>query len=438
MTKMRKVGLPFFLLSVCSIFLVLTFCGCQKKEKGKELVIWHWMADRQSAFEELAKKYEELAGVKVKFELFFPPDAYAQKIQAAAAANDLPDIFGILGDKKIFASFVRGGYIENLTPYMNDNNGEWKNRFVKITLDFNSFKKGNVYGVEEGIYAVPIDTMSIQFLYNKELLKEAGFTEDQYPKNWQEFIEIAKKVSEAKKVYGFVCGWGEPWFIYCLVTNYAFNVMGEDKFFATMRGEVPYTDPAWIKIFKLFKDLREANILAPGIITMSNKEAEQFFAMGKALFSFNGSWGMNTYFQINPNLNYDTMLPPKVEDSNNPVRIWVGAGSSFVVNKKSPLKEEAIKFLKWLTEKEQQAFLVKKTRNLPSVKGCDEFLDESLLKFLKHTEFGTHPNLWPINENPRVIETINTGIQKIIIGEATPEQVAEEVEKAKQMALKER
>ncbi|RLB74938.1 MAG: hypothetical protein DRH15_14860, partial [Deltaproteobacteria bacterium] len=361
------------------------------------------------------------------------PEAYSQKIQAAAGAGDLPDLFGILGEKKIFASFIKGGYVENLTPYLEENDGEWKKRFIEIGLEFNEFKKNSPYGVKEGIYAIPIDMMSIQFLMNKKMLKEIG---GETPSTWQEFIELAKKAKEKGK-WGFICGWGESWFIYCLVTNYAFNIMGKEKFFSTLKGEVPYTDPDWIKVFKLFKELKEADVLFPGIVTLSNKEAEQFFAQEKALFSFNGSWGINTYFQINPDLEYDTLPPPQV-NKNFPVAIWAGAGSSFVVNKNSPLKKEAIDFLKWFTQKEQQIFLIQHTHNLPAIKGCEDKLDKNLVKFLKNLEYATHPRIWPINENPRVVEAINTGVQKILVGEAEPEEVAKEIEEVKREVVKEK
>ena len=412
------------------VFLVL-ISGCAKKEKVNELVVWHWMSDRQDAFEELAQVFEEETGIKVHFEVFFPPDVYMQKIQAAAAANDLPDLFGILGEKKIFADFIEAGYIGDISPFMEENEEEWKKRFIDITLRVNSFEKDNIYGVKAGVYAVPIDLMSIQFLYNIDLLQKAGGDPSKPPSTWNEFVSIAKRAKEELGVNGFVCGWGEPWLIYCLVTDYAFNTMGEEKFFATIRGELSYTDQAWVDIFSLFKALKDSNLLAPGIVTMSNKEAEQLFASNQAVFSFNGSWGMNTYSQMNPDLQYDTMLPP-VPGENFPVKIWGGAGSSFVVNNNCLMKNEAMSFLKWLTEKKQQIFLMEHTRNLPSVKMEGQKIEKGLARFFKHMGSATHPNLWRVNEHPRVLEAINTGVQKIIIGQNTPEEVAAEVQKTKE------
>ena len=133
------------------------------------ITVWHWMTDRDDAFQELTRRYEEETGVKVNFELYAPSDAYSQKVRAAAQGKNLPDIFGILGEKRDFASFVKAGYILDLTPYMESSGGEWKNRFFAKALAVNEFSESNSYAVKTGIYGVPIDIMTIQMVYNKDL-----------------------------------------------------------------------------------------------------------------------------------------------------------------------------------------------------------------------------------------------------------------------------
>ena len=75
----------------------------------------------------------------------------------------------------------------------------------------------------------------------------------------------------------------------CFASNYAFNIMGEDKVMATYRGEVLYTNPDWIKVFNIFKRLKDAGAFYQGIVTKPNKEAEQDFALERAAFAFNGA-----------------------------------------------------------------------------------------------------------------------------------------------------
>lgn len=426
---LRSAGLA--LLSL--FFINLSGCAPQPSGKAGSITVWHWMTDREPAFQELSKRYAAKTGIKVNFELYAPSDAYTQKVRAAAQGGNLPDIFGVLGEKRDFASFIKAGHILDLTPYMEESSKAWKNKFFPKALAVNEFIPENSYKVNPGIYGVPIDIMTIQMLYNKDLFRELGLNPQKPPATFQELLDIGKKLKE-KNMQGLVSGWGEVWMIDCFANNYAFNIMGQDKVLATIRGQVPYTDPDWIRVFTLFKELQDSGVLANGLVTMVNKTAEQLFANDKAVFAFNGSWCVNVYKGMNPKLNYWAILPPEVSDKF-PMAIWGGAGSSFMVNARSRDKEEAVKFLKWLTDADQQAYLSEATQNLPANKDSVGKISPILAQFAKGMDFATHPSIWGISEFSAVIEAFDKGIQSIIIGEKTPEQVAQEVQKIKEREL---
>ena len=42
----------------------------------------------------------------------------------------------------------------------------------------------------------------------------------------------------------------------------------------------------------LFKEMQDSGLLYNGLVSMVNKTAEQIFANEKAVFAFNGSWGL--------------------------------------------------------------------------------------------------------------------------------------------------
>ncbi|MBZ0167204.1 MAG: extracellular solute-binding protein, partial [Candidatus Omnitrophica bacterium] len=127
--------------------------------------------------------------------------------------------------------------------------------------------------------------------------------------------------------------------------------------------------------------------------------------------------------------------PPPI-GTKFPMKIWGGAGSSFVVNAKTPNKAKAIAFLKWLSAEEQQAFLAKETRNLPANRKALSAIPEILSDFAKVMDNTTHPTVWKYNELPKVTEAFDKGLQSIVIGEKTPKQVAEEVQKIKEREMK--
>jgi raffinose/stachyose/melibiose transport system substrate-binding protein len=416
------------LIRLCPCLMLVFLIGCSHPPKPiNKIVLWHWMTDRNDTFQKFAQQYQKETGIEVNVQLFAPSDSYSQKIIAAAQADVLPDIYGILDKKSIVADFIKAGLVADLTSAMDADGGSWKDSLFEKALADKSFNVGNIYGVKPGIYGVPIDVTNMQLLYNKKLLSKAGITTP--PKTFNEFIKDAQALRRVG-ITPFVSGWGELWLADCFASNYAFNIMGQEKIFATYRGQVKYTDPDWVKVLSVFVDLRDKGVLMDGIVTKGNKYAEQDFALERAAFTFNGSWCVNVYHDMNPNLDYGVIAPPPISNAY-PLKIWGGAGSSFVVNAGSPVKDKAIAFLKWLTAKEQQAVLAHETNNLPSNKAALSVISSILEEFAKGMDQSTHPTIWPVNEDPLVIEAFDKGIQAIIIGEKTPQQVAQDVQTVK-------
>ncbi len=429
MSKLKK----FVLAQICFIFALGIFAGCgSKKEAPKaDVTIWHWMTDRQEAFEKLANQYFEETGVRIAFETYAPTDVYKSKISAAATADLLPDVFNPIADKKEVASFINAGFIADLTADMEKDG--WKDSFFTKALTQNTFEEGNVWDVKPGIYAVPLDVNSLMIYYNKDLFVEAGLDPENPPKTWPEFIEAGKAL-RAANIQPFTSGFGEGWLIGAFAQSYQWNLLGKEGVLANIEGTLPYDDKAWVRIFELFAEMRDNNLFASGIVTMVNKDAERSFATGKAAMAFNGSWGVNVYNSMAPNLNYGVMAPPALPDAKYPILMFGGEGSSLFVNEKSPNKQKAIDFLRWMTQIEPQVFLAKETLNIPSNKNAASDLPPVLRVFSENI-VNTFESL-PKIESWQVANFININLQSVIIGERTPEEAAKEVQGEKERQMK--
>jgi ABC-type glycerol-3-phosphate transport system substrate-binding protein len=287
--------------------------GCGKgpaaKKEDKSLIVWHWMTDRDDTFQDLCSQYRGQTGVDVRFELYAPSDVYTQKVRAAAQTNTLPDVYGILGESRDISKFVKAGYVFELTPYFNENNNAWRNVFFPKALETNEFKEGNTFEIKPGIYGVPIDVTNLQILYNKNIFTKSGLDPENPPKTWEEFIQACQKIKDTGYAV-FVSGFGEIWLINSLASCFAINIMGYEKYENTIKGDVPYNDPDWIKVYSLFDELSKKGFFMSGIVSMVNKQAERNFALEEAAFAYNGSWCVNVYTGMNPQLSYATMLPP--------------------------------------------------------------------------------------------------------------------------------
>jgi raffinose/stachyose/melibiose transport system substrate-binding protein len=415
-----------------SILAVPFFAGCKKENSSssdKTVVVWHWMTDRDEALQQLAAKYKEQTGNVVQFQLYAPSDVYQQKVRVGAQTDSLPDVFGILGDARDVATFVESGHVEDLTVALSSGPGSWKESLYTEALETSYFKPNNPFNVPSGYYGIPIDVTTIPMIYNKKLFAKAGLNPDVPPATWDEFLEAGKKL-KAAGVTGFTSGWGEAWIIYSLATDLAFNKMGEEKVMKTFKGEVLYTDADWIEVFRAFDDMRKAGFADPSLVTLGNKSAEQAFSSERSGMTFNGSWAVNVYAGMNPALEYAPFRVPALS-KKFPQPVWGGAGSTFMVNGKSPRKEAAVEFLRWLSQREQATFLASATKNLPAVKDVKVDAAPQLGQFAALMKDSIHPNRFSVSEEPRVQEVFNKGIQSILIGEKTPEQVAAEVAKAK-------
>ncbi len=426
----------FFLslqICVCCIALILV-SGCGKKDDSKKddsvIKVWHWMTDRQAAFDQLAEKYFNETGVKVVFETYAPTDVYKNKITAAASGQLLPDIFNPLSDKRELASYIKAGFIADLTEEMNTG---WKDIFFEKSLSQNMFEENNEWGVKPGYYGVPLDVSSLMIYYNKDLFSQAGLDPENPPATWPEFIAAGKKL-RAAGIQPFVSGFGESWLVGAFASSYQWTLFGKQGIIDTIEGKIKYTDSRWVKIFELFKEMKDSEMFASGIVTMINKDAERTFATGKAAMSLNGSWGVNVYKSMNPALNYGIMYPPSLPDAKYPLLVFGGDGSSMFVNASSPRKDNAIAFLKWLTQREQQSFLAKETLNIPSNKESAQDLPE-VLKLFSESINRAFENL-PMIESWQVTNYININLQSVIIGEKSPNDAVKEIESEKQRQMK--
>jgi ABC-type glycerol-3-phosphate transport system substrate-binding protein len=260
-----------------------------------------------------------------------------------------------------------------------------------------------------------------------------GLDPENPPKTWKEFIEAGKKLRTAN-IQPFVSGFGEGWLIGAFAQSYQWNLFGKEGVLETIEGKISYADPRWIRIFGLFEEMKNNKLFASGVVTMVNKDAERSFATGKAAMAFNGSWGVNVYLSMNPELNYGVMPPPSLEEAKFPLLMFGGEGSSLFVNEKSPNKQKAVDFLKWMTRKEQQAFLAKATLNIPSNKNVAEDLPPVLKTFSENIS-NTFESL-PKIESWQVTNFININLQSVIIGERTPESAAKEVQGEKERQTK--
>ena len=398
------------------------------EKTGTTLTFWHYFTDRADLLQELATQYEDETGVEIKLELV-PGDALPQKFQAAAQADQLPDLsagWTSAGEK--LAPYALEGKILNLSTV--DGATEWFEEFAPSAIQGVSYTADNQWKVDPGAYLVPLDTNNMQILYNKDLFEQAGITD--LPTNLDEFIEVSKKLRDAD-IQPFVSGFSS-WPLGSLASMYADNVVPADVRTAAYDGSGRYDTPEWIEFLTVFETLAKGGVFADGILGYDMPAAETLFASGQVGMIFDGSWALGVFNETSPDFkNYGVFMPPSVGDET--LYIPGGVGSTVFVVGTSPNADASVAFLKWLTETDQQKKYAEASFNIPANSQVAEelALDENIAAFAAGADKLTPAS--PVAMQGAVVTTMTAGLQLIIAGTDTPAAVAARMQLAQETDL---
>ena len=178
----------------------------------------------------------------------------------------------------------------------------------------------------------------------------------------------------------------------------------------------------------------QSQALAQGILADDDPAAESLFVNGRAGMIFDGSWAIGVFKQQNPSFkDYGVFFPPSA--GKYPVRIPGGVGSMAFVVGTSPHKAAAVKFLEWLTAAKQEATYAVSSNNLPANKyvAGKVHMTSTLTTFSK-----TMNKIIPSIKTgmPAAVDTtMDKGLQEILSGQSTPQQVAALMQKALETGL---
>jgi len=235
---------------------------------------------------EILNKMLEAAGAGVKIEVekqFFRGD-YMDKLTAAFAAGEAPDIIAM----KNLAALAEGGYVIPLDDYIQ--------KYSMLLEDvvpvlWNSVKyKGK-------IWALPQDTEARPLYFRKDVLRQLGWSEEEINalpekiKNGeitiQDLIKVAKEAMEKGLVaWGFYHRpnfGGTPFIIF----YYQYGGILQDP----ETGKLVLDKKAMLKTLQLLYQMAQVDkVLPPDMIGTSWRKIHSDFVNGRVLFWFGGTW----------------------------------------------------------------------------------------------------------------------------------------------------
>lgn len=297
-----------------------------------------WRADDREAVEKILAEFKKETGISVVFEPTVNND-YEKILRLQLENGNAPDLIYLSPNGgRVLApeSLYKQGYIENLSNIVPD-----------LDKSFNPADLKTWQTKNEAIYGIPIYAVSHGVYYNKTIFDNLGLKP---PKTWEEFLTTSQTIKDAgyTPIANGTYEKTDPqrigdYYFLSIAPTYLQGSSGRLEYEA---GKSCYNDARVVAIFKAIQEL--APYMADNSTSVSYTDSLQQFYDGNAAMYFSGSFDVKK-FKDNLKGELDVFLIPPPRGKTPFVTFHID--TAIGLNAKSAHREDAIKFLKWLTEK---------------------------------------------------------------------------------------
>jgi multiple sugar transport system substrate-binding protein len=231
-------------------------------------------------------------------------------------------------------------------------------------------------------YSVPLDTHPIFVYYNRKMLTELGYTEDDLKGlDYDNFMEMAKKATTGDKVgFGMPFTWLGNVFMTILYQHGGKMVSMDDP------SKALYNSAEGIEALEKLK-----SIVDEGVTNQPGVDAGALFKDGKALFTVDGIWAVGGMDEVE-GLDWGAMFWPLFGEK---LATWASSHNivMFKQNKIDSEKTKAItKFIKYLSENSLEWAKAGQIPANVNVINSDEFKNLKWGFAAEHLDVFTYPD----------------------------------------------
>ncbi len=377
-------------------------------------------------WEEIAKTYEEQhPDVDIQMQ-FLENEAFKAKLPTLLQSDDVPDFFFSWGGG-VLKQQSETGALQDVTAVLDADGGKLRQAYSPASVNGLTF--------DGKVWAVPYKVGLVSFFYNKDHFAKAGVKAEDI-KTWASFLEAVKKL----KVAGIVPiagGGGEKWPIHFYWSYLVMREGGQQVFDAAKKGEGEgFLDPAIIKAGEDLAELGKLEPFQPGYLGATWPQALGVFGDGKAAMILGFE---NTEANQRKNAGNGKGLAPEnigrfsfpaVEGGAGSVTDTLGGLNGWAVTKKA--SKEAIDFLAYLTNAENERAMAKAAMLLPVAVGADDGVTNPLLaQSARQLAASTwHQNYFDQDLGAAVGRVVNDVSVEIVSGQMTAEDAAQQIQDA--------
>ena len=377
-----------------------------------------WLENGQDGMRAVADLFEAAhSNVKIEIELL-DTTQYLSVYMARMASGECADVMSVKMRLPDLINYDAGGYVADLSDLSSRSN-------FKDGADLASQYNGI-------IQALPVMGDVWGVWYNNDILKDLGLS---FPKTRGEFVAACQAAKDAG-ILPIANGLQDGWTTWMSVWT-LWGKAGENDptfFDRAQAGEVSFASNADLKWgLDIMKEYYDAGFYLKDLVGTPQQSAEQMFFNGEALFLPTGSWFLNDVKAANPSFEYRFGLQPYNDEVQDGLVSEGGYSFSLAAYAKSPHVETAKDFINFFFQPENY------------IAYCDATAGATG-SVLKNIDVGDNPAEQDIYNNMTAYvmdlypggvceEALFSGVQAMIAGLKTSEQVLIDMDEAMQRSL---
>ncbi len=404
----------FIMKKILPILIFILFSGCEKREDG--IVIEFWTLQLSPVFDNyfygLINRYEsENPEVKIRW-IDLPYDAAVQKLLASVAAGNPPDVVNLSSD--FLSKFYRLNAFADFTDYFSIDS--LKNIFLENALDNCTFNSN--------VIALPWYLNTYAVLYNKSFFMQAGFNENDIPKTYDEVAEFTKAYKDSTGKFALFWNIGKDSFLPMLLESEGISMTNNEMTKAVFNSREGIEKISkWVELYKNGYLPRET-------VIQTGTSVIEPFQSGQVAMVLTGPVFLRMVRDNAPGIYEQTGIAPAIKGKQGTHEL---AAMSLSVLGKSKFKKEAVNFVLYVLNAENQLAFSKLTTTFPSVKEAleDEFFSttdgslETEARVIGAKELPAAKRLMMFYRHPqydKLKDTFEEALQSAFLGRRTVEE----------------
>jgi multiple sugar transport system substrate-binding protein len=449
----KKLKLKYISIAVALIFFIL---ACDRtynvdrstitdfSSKNNELsIFWDkgYYPEEDEALQQVVQQWQKQTGNRVKLFLY-NNDELLQRTQRAIQAGNPPDILmNDAADRFLNPSLAWQGKLADVSDVIEPIKDSYSDTVLKSVYFYNNREKKQSY------YAIPIHIGIPHIFYWRDLLKQAGKSERDIPKDWDAFWKFWQQVQDKlptkgkPKIYGI----GLPMSVESADTDDIFEQILEayDVAILESQGQLQVDNPqvrqGIIDCIDWYTQFYDRGYVPPEAIKWLNPDNNRSLLNHLVVMTPNQSLSIPAAVKQNPDIYYHQIVTTGYPDKPNgkPMR-YIAMIRQAVVLTDSKNQKLAKEFLAYFNQPEVVGKYLKTAggRYLPVnqkvltdsfwTDPADPHISTAIQPFLKQQMRLPYTNLNPAYSLVLKESIWGKAIAKVVLDKLSPERAADE------------